>query len=142
MKVCRKCKEEKPLEAFSKKRKGLQPKCKICAAQETREWYSNNKVKAKDTRLKINYGISHERFEEMLEEQNGCCAICGKNLLLGRYKADIACVDHNHSSGKVRGLLCNSCNRGLGYFFDNPEFLEKAIIYLEKTDAIHEKSQW
>ena len=69
-----------------------------------------------------------EKFREMIEKQSNKCAICceypkpGKKLV----------VDHSHSSGKIRGLLCNNCNNGLGHMKDNIEILEKAIKYLKK----------
>jgi hypothetical protein len=63
----------------------------------------------------------------MFADQNGCCAICGvhQSEVSKRFS-----VDHNHSTGKVRGLLCNHCNRGLGHFRDDPMLLEFAAQYL------------
>lgn len=72
------------------------------------------------------YGITVDEYRKMEAKQNRCCAICGgKNGLrsLG--------VDHDHETKKVRGLLCNSCNSGLGMFKDNIKLLAKAIVYLE-----------
>jgi hypothetical protein len=66
----------------------------------------------------------------MWEEQNGGCYLCLKPLKLGRSNSDSACVDHDHATGKVRKILCNECNRGLGYFKDNPEVLLKAASYV------------
>lgn len=62
----------------------------------------------------------------MLEEQGGLCAICGNPL-------EVPCVDHDHETNQVRGLLCNPCNRGLGLFKDKPETLRSAAAYIEKS---------
>ena len=69
-----------------------------------------------------------EDYDKLYEEQHGQCAICGTDTPGGpgeRFK-----VDHNHSTGEVRGLLCNNCNRGLGYLKDSPTILSKALTYL------------
>lgn len=81
----------------------------------------------KITRLKSRYALSHEQFNKMLDEQDGTCAICKKPAVV---------VDHDHSTGEVRGLLCPQCNSGLGFFEDNPTLLSKAAEYL---DAKYEK---
>lgn len=74
------------------------------------------------------YGLTLERFEEMLDQQNGACAICR-----GRFGDDRQPhVDHDHSSGEVRGLLCTNCNKALGLFGDNPESAARAAAYLER----------
>ena len=78
------------------------------------------------------YGISLEDFEKMKKEQDGKCAICGSPP----GKRDLA-VDHDHKTGKVRALLCNGrCNRGLGLFRDDIEYLKSAILYLEKHSSL------
>jgi hypothetical protein len=80
--------------------------------------------------LKKSYGLTIEQYHEMLEAQAGVCAIC-----LGADKAFAhLAVDHCHQSGKVRGLLCNTCNRALGSFQDDPERLKRALLYL----ALHQ----
>lgn len=66
----------------------------------------------------------------MLKTQGGRCAICPKKVSLD---GKALSVDHCHTSGKIRGLLCSECNRGIGYFTDNPELLEAAAAYLKKT---------
>jgi len=86
--------------------------------------------------LKKKYGITLEDYNKMLESQNNVCMICGKNEthkhnISSKY-VDLA-VDHDHSTGKVRGLLCTYCNVGLGAFKDNKELLQKAIEYLNKS---------
>lgn len=85
----------------------------------------------RDYKLQRNYGITVEEYDEMLEAQGGGCAICGKTPEEnGRRLA----VDHNHETDKLRGLLCNSCNSGLGYFQDKPEICCWAMLYLEEYE--------
>lgn len=77
------------------------------------------------------YGISPERYEEMLQQQSGVCAICASPPNPNGIKsASRLHVDHDHSSGLVRRLLCLNCNRGIGYFGDDPQRLEAAAHYL------------
>lgn len=80
------------------------------------------------------YGLTFEDQEGMLREQNYKCAICGQEIFLfGSSQKLIAHVDHDHKTGKVRGLLCKECNSGLGKFRDNPEYLLSALSYLNKN---------
>jgi len=81
--------------------------------------------KARDRHLQKTYGISLVEFERRSEDQLGLCAIClrAKKRLV---------VDHCHQTGKIRGLLCVSCNRGLGYLCDQPAVIRSAALYLEK----------
>lgn len=73
---------------------------------------------------KRRYGVTDEEYQTLLIKQNGVCAICSKTCT--RQLA----LDHDHDTGKVRGLLCNSCNRGLGYFKDSQVLLGNARDYL------------
>lgn len=75
--------------------------------------------------LKIKYGLTVEDYNNMLLNQAGGCAICGKSP--GERPFD---VDHCHDTGKVRGLLCNNCNMGLGSFKDNIDNVRRAVQYL------------
>lgn len=82
------------------------------------------------------YGLLAHEFTELLAAQNGCCPICNVTLTLapqvrraGVRKTD-ACIDHNHSSGVIRGILCSLCNRMLGHTKDDPTILERAAAYL------------
>lgn len=72
-------------------------------------------------------------------EQNNCCKICNRKLNttieVRQLQSNSAVVDHCHISGKVRGILCNECNRGLGYFHDNKESLMNAAQYLTETES-------
>lgn len=80
--------------------------------------------------IKWKYGLSKEEYEAMLSSQTNLCAICKQT---GRHiRFDKLCVDHDHSTGKVRGLLCGKCNSAIGLLADNPELLRAAADYLEK----------
>lgn len=79
--------------------------------------------------LKRQYNLSIEEYNTKLKEQGHKCFLCGKDELDLKGKLH---VDHDHITGKVRGLLCINCNTGLGHFKDNIELLSKAIGYLEK----------
>ena len=80
-------------------------------------------------RLLVQYGISEMDYARMLTEQNGGCAICGDDGSAGR--GGVLHVDHCHQTGRVRGLLCDRCNHGLGNFKDDPALLRRAAYYLE-----------
>lgn len=81
-----------------------------------------------------NYGISLEEYEALLLKQDGKCAICGSAEAVPGTKNCMA-VDHDHKTGKVRGLLCMFCNRGLGAFKDSPAILKNAMDYLLKEEV-------
>lgn len=95
-----------------------------------RKYYEEHKVKwkysAADVRRRL-YGIDEEAFNKMLENQDNKCAICGSNNMDEKRGL---CVDHDHKTGIVRGLLCDRCNRGLGNFKDDIPLLQKVITYL------------
>ena len=90
--------------------------CKPC-------WHIKNKSQIRTYHLR-QYGLERQEFLTLLCKQNDCCAICKKFLKTKLH------IDHNHRSGAVRGLLCPHCNKGLGFFFDNPEYLISAATYL------------
>jgi hypothetical protein len=80
--------------------------------------------------------MKKEKYEEILKYQNNVCAICGKKESAKSSKGNKIkelAVDHSHKTGIIRGLLCMSCNRGLGCFYDDTSLLEKAIKYLENN---------
>ena len=81
----------------------------------------------------LHYGVTNEEYIALLDSQQGCCAICeSPKPSSGRYKH--FCVDHDHNTGRIRGLLCMNCNITLGRLRDDPEVLRKAADYLERTD--------
>ena len=123
-KKCKKCGENRYLTEYSKRsrcRDNLDTVCRKCRAS----LYKNNKVMHSCSRLKHLYGITLDDKLRMIEDQNNVCAICKKEIDISGN------VDHDHTTGKVRGILCNSCNRALGYFKDNTENLKQATLYLE-----------
>lgn len=81
------------------------------------------------------YGITLEQYEQMLEAQGGVCAICGRPERSKVYKHGprSLAVDHGHETGRIRGLLCFSCNTNLGKFDHDLDLLRSAIEYLEAT---------
>lgn len=87
-----------------------------------------------DKYYRSKYGVGVLFVRELLEAQSGVCAICkteGFKMLEGHYSG--LNLDHCHNTGQVRGLLCHNCNRGLGLFKDNTDYLRSAISYLENT---------
>ena len=83
-----------------------------------------------DRIMRRQYGISIHEFNQLLEFQDGGCAICRKPLSAMNRRMNI---DHDHETNLVRGLLCTGCNTGLGYFGDDVEGLERAIYYLTNS---------
>lgn len=126
MKTCTKCKIEKPLEDFYLcKRDGRVARCRVCIAE-----YQSTRTRKRDpAKLRANalmrqYGITPDDFNEMLARQGGTCCIttCDR---------EATCVDHNHDTGEVRGLLCNQHNTALGLAGDSPVHLRAMAQYLE-----------
>lgn len=74
-------------------------------------------------------GVTDAEYWAMYKKQGGRCGICGRRIYSKRYKA--FCVDHDHKTGKVRGLLCGPCNLALGGFKDDPAVLRKAAEWVE-----------
>ena len=153
--VCTSCEASKEAQKFSpdKRRKnGRQARCKTCCADARRAEYRANpelfrerkrdevrkqpeRTRARDRlrwpdRAEVNrlrrYGITPDEYRSLLALQHYVCAICEQACITGKRLA----VDHCHTSGNNRGLLCGRCNTGLGQFEDNPDRLERAVIYL------------
>lgn len=76
------------------------------------------------------YRLTAQQFDELWDRQGGRCAICSAILSIGTQNGTH--VDHDHDTGRIRGLLCPSCNRGLGQFKDDVDILKAAVSYLEK----------
>lgn len=166
-KRCTKCTETKPREGFYKTCRassGLMPWCKSCvnaqhktpSGQEVarrsrvknrtailasnREWKARvygvpeGKALRRAVKLKFSYGLTTEDFERMRAEQNDGCATCKQST----FATKPLCVDHDHATGKVRGLLCSPCNTILGRWKDSPAICENAKQYLLKHGNVIE----
>lgn len=99
-----------------------------------RKYYEENKDKELEYSTKLNRfrrtGVTEEQYQARLEVQKGVCAICSQKC------SKALAADHNHITGKFRGLLCNNCNRGLGHFKDNPLLLLSATKYLNDNNSL------
>lgn len=127
MKICRVCNIEKPITDFYKRENGHRNDCKKCRLESESKRYKDNPELKRTYDIKKLYNLSMEKYKLLLEKQNNKCAIC-------KIEPDYTlCVDHCHSSLKVRGLLCKECNIGLGKFKDNVSFLKIDIKYLGKN---------
>lgn len=99
----------------------------------TQLWHKNNQEKSRDLDLKKRFGITLNDYNKMLEEQNGVCAVCKeKETVRLNGKVKRLCVDHDHKTGKVRGLLCMSCNIALGKLKDNSTIIESLLTYIKR----------
>jgi hypothetical protein len=92
-------------------------------------WRDANKTRLKASWLKKKYGIDAAAFAKMIKSQRGRCAIC--RAPFGELKGSKPHVDHCHESGRIRGILCNGCNTGLGLFNESAATLKRAIRYLQ-----------
>jgi len=95
--------------------------------EKLKERHQEKKHLRREYRLKKRYGLSKEEFVEIVRKQKGLCAICPKPLSTSDH------IDHCHGTGKVRGVLCRSCNLLLGYSYDNIRILLSAIKYLKRN---------
>jgi hypothetical protein len=92
-----------------------------------------SKDQRKHEALRDAYGISLDQYNEIRKAQNDCCLICERHVL--KIPNQVLCVDHDHNTEEIRGLLCFDCNTGLGKFKDNTMILEKALEYLRNRNA-------
>ena len=120
--------------------KNLPPKDKARLAANARRWREKNRehfrANEKDRSLERNHGITREIFNKILEIQDYECLICGLKYNANDNKRRNLHVDHDHKDNIIRGLLCNGCNRGLGFFNDKEERLVKAIEYLQLAEGL------
>ena len=150
-KTCKECQEPKPLSEFHKRAAepdGLNTRCKPCARarlngyrkanpEGTRRLYNkaHDRIRRDDPdyRYRWAYGMDRGEYDALVEKQDGKCGICGVTENLNRNRW---CVDHDHSTGKVRGLLCVKCNTGIGNLGDTLEAVEKAVKYLKENSDV------
>lgn len=138
MKKCTICGVEKPLSDFRKKvdgKFGVGAECKICInlkqAPDKKYRHLKGYDRYKNNHFVKNYNLTLEEVNDIVKKQNFKCAIC-KNLLEHGKKSHL---DHCHNSSKIRGVLCVSCNVGLGMFKDSVDMLESAQKYLKKYNS-------
>ena len=152
MKKCTKCTAEKALEFFSKDKRqkdGYYYYCKVCCSikdkarydkdsprinQEAKDYYEKNRAKVRNRHLKKMYGIDLAHYDDMRKQQLFSCLICSTHeeaLATGLY------VDHCHTTGTVRGLLCRDCNFLLGLAKDDTKILQRAAKYLTNNKGQH-----
>lgn len=160
LKTCSQCKEKKEFSEFrkaTKEKDGFQHACRICANISTKAWRERNREsenisqkkrratnpekynamgkrwrdanpdKVKTLHLKKRYSLTLEQWNVMFSEQLGRCRIC--DIHQNDLKMELA-VDHDHTSGRIRGLLCVRCNRAIGLLEDRVDLLQKAINHL------------
>lgn len=127
------CLRVKPLTRFNADRRrvrGVRARCKVCTRRQGRKYLAMNRDKCRARhwvqQLK-KYNITPAGYAALLATQGGRCPGCGATA--GR-KGQRLCVDHDHSSGAVRGLLCDGCNQALGHARDRPEVLRRLAHYL------------
>ncbi len=155
VKTCRKCHAEKPLDQFDEDTrntgdigKGRVSQCKECrraaeavwkaahpeqARQGQKDWHDRHKADQRDKALRRKYGITSVQYDTLLFAQGGHCAICPATEAGGN---GVFHVDHDHATGKVRGLLCHACNTMVTEHFE--KYVAKAVAYLSKFGA----KQW
>jgi hypothetical protein len=160
-KICCKCKQCKPLEEFTRDKKnkdGRTYDCKACRSVIYKQWMADNPEKVKATRdknwayrkdyyqrpeqklkyrkrfIEKKYGISYDEYEKMVDEQGNVCYIC--NRPEPQERNEHLAVDHNHKTGKVRGLLCSRCNRVIGLLEEDLQLIEKLKNYIKKHKEI------
>ncbi len=131
---CTICGKEKPFKDFVKRnnrpKNARQPYCLECHAKKRRDNYIGGQFREWDSINK--YGVTKEQYDKLVEQQNGVCAICQNPQIKKHLKTRLS-IDHDHVSGRVRGLLCDTCNRALGLFKDNVVTLGAAYEYLKKS---------
>jgi len=148
-KICTKCLTEQDISNFPKHKKyrgGHSTWCRKCLSVQSTNWAKNNREKARiieqktrakhpftrvNAKFKARYGITLAEYEKMSIRQQDKCLICDKHKSAN--KNGKLFVDHCHSTMKVRGLLCDDCNKGIGLFRDDPSLMLKAMEYLKSN---------
>ena len=134
-KKCYRCKKVKQLSEFTKdvgQRDGHNGCCKSCASEKYKICTAKNgsyiKIRSRDQNYLNKYGLEKGGYDKLLKKQSSRCGICGFPPIL-----KTLVVDHCHETGKVRGLLCDNCNKGIGFLRDDPDMLRSAIAWIENN---------
>lgn len=142
-------KQRKRLREYTKKKRQENPEWKKLCYQRHTEWARKNrehinkkqrernknpeyKLNAKKRILKNKYGITYEEYQSKIQNNNGCCPICCQII------GDKAATDHNHNNGKVRDIICRSCNLWIGFIEKNRNLIQPMLNYLNKWDNIQQ----
>ena len=138
MKRCSSCDTEKSLDAFANRARskdGKQAYCKACNNVRKKKYLERLRTSGalKYRRTLQKYGVDADSYLALLRSQDHSCGICKEPLVMQGQAAKSACVDHCHTTKKVRGLLCFHCNRALGLFKDSVPALQSVIDYLRNT---------
>lgn len=145
MKKCNKCEETKDLSSFHKrtsKKDGLDCWCKVCVKAYSKNAYATNeklRLRSKEIAFRRKYKFSLQEYDNLAIKQNFRCKSCGEEEKSpNSYKTGILplAVDHDHLTGKVRGLLCSRCNKALGLLDDSPLKIEALLKYLQNNNAL------
>jgi hypothetical protein len=137
LKYCPKCSTEKTLELFNKhakERDGLQRLCRDCQKASNKKYLSTEKgaTTTRQAHLRRKYSIDLQTYEDLLSSQGNKCKICGVGSNPDS-RANFLVIDHNHTTGEIRGLLCTKCNALLGLAQDREDILEEAKQYLKNS---------
>jgi len=130
-KFCLDCREKGPLcDKHKIRKKAVASRkgswyCTACDNETQKARYANNQATIREKRNAARYGLTVEQYRELIKKTNGKCSVCGD-------KHSGMHVDHEHRSGKVRGLLCKHCNLAIGHAKDSPARLRALASYLEK----------
>lgn len=141
--VCQKCNTRKSMTDFyyANRKTCRRRTCKACVGVRFNERRAANPQRhARASRrwtIRTKYGISEEQFDRILANQEGQCRVCWTLL----YPANTN-IDHDHKSGRVRGLLCFNCNVAIGHFRDNPALMERAAGYIRVAQQSVEDDAW
>ena len=109
---------------------------KVRIAAKNKKFKNTHPDYFKDKHLVTKYGITYQDYIALYNNQEGKCVICEAfHPLESKVFTEILNVDHNHTTGQVRGLLCHKCNKALGLLQDNSRILQRAINYLEETSC-------
>jgi len=127
MKTCSKCGGDKGFYRHSARKDGLQLLCKPCGNHASRKYQLGK------------YGLTHDDYQTLWDDQNGLCAICEQPETTSRKgKLQLLSVDHCHTTGGVRGLLCRNCNLAIGLLGDNIKLLSTAMTYLLQAEKVQQ----
>lgn len=132
-KKCSVCNAIKTASEFGKNNRGnLNSRCRSCDREYAREYRRKNPEKVKESKRRAKYNMTSS-YKEMLNAQNGRCKVC--NVHAEDVHNKVLHVDHCHSTGQVRGLLCSNCNTALGLLKDNLYNIERLFNYLKESNG-------